>query len=738
MLIGAVGPTVVELTEGPFSLRIGSLTAGAVRLGRAPEVRGPALVDSADPGHDDWAVVDRLEEHSGPGLPWRGRLTGGDGTPTARLEVVAGPDATVTVTVVAATGAVGQDFLALPGEQWCGLGERSDRWLVARGVVQLYVGEGPYQPEEYELISLVLPAWALRNRRDASYFPLPWVLSTTGHGVLVDNDELGYARFRTEADDRWSLDVSAPVLTWRYLPGPAPLDALGRLGRLTGRQARPERWWFGPWYQTGHDNHVPLDEERRQLSVLRSAGAATSAAETHCRYLPLGEDRGWEGAERARTAFFHDEGLAVVSYLSAFCGEEYEEAWSDAARGGGLQRRTSGEPYTFDAYVGARQPAIIEEGHYDFAVAAGAAAWGRIAARVVAAGYDGWMEDFGEYTPLDARTGDGTTGTGAHNRYPTQFHAAAAREATTLEAGAGRRLARFVRSGWTGTAPVAPIVWGGDPTCGWGFDGLASAVIQLLSMAASGIALWGSDTGGFFSGEQRLTPELLVRWIQFSAFCPLMRTKAGGVELPPYRRPQIWDDDVLPHWARWSVWHTRLNDYLMAAHDEYRETGRPIACPLPLVEPDLPGGALDDQYLLGRDLLVAPVLHPGATSRPVTFPSGPWVDLWHPGRPVIVGPTRRDVAVGPDEIPVWLRGGAVLGLLPDTVTSLAPYGPALPSRRDLWVHPIAAWQGRLGPGIAARLDADDDGWVLRVEADDPLELRVRDLRPSPDPPLRVQ
>jgi alpha-D-xyloside xylohydrolase len=197
-----------------------------------------------------------------------------------------------------------------------------------------------------------------------------------------------------------------------------------------------------------------------------------------------------------------------------------------------------------------------------------------VAERIAQAGYDGWMEDFGEYTPLDAVTADGRTGPAPHNRYPTEFHRAAAAVAGDLERRYDRQLARFVRSGWTGTAPAVPIVWGGDPTTSWGYDGLASAVTCGLSMGASGIAMWGSDTGGFMSTLDRLTPELLRRWIQFSAFCPVMRTKSSGIEVPEYRRPQIWDPDVLPVWRRYASWHTRLNDYLMAAHATYRATGR--------------------------------------------------------------------------------------------------------------------------------------------------------------------
>ena len=145
--------------------------------------------------------------------------------------------------------------------------------------------------------------------------------------------------------------------------------------------------------------------------------------------------------------------------------------------------------------------------------------------------------------------------------------------------------------------------------------------------------MWGSKVGGFFSTLDQLTPELLIRWIQFAAFCPVMRTKSQGIEVPAYRRPQIWDPDILPHWVRWSRWHTRLNDYLMAAHEEYRRSGRPIMCALELAYPG--SGPVWDQYLLGTDLLVAPVLEPGATSRRVVRPAR-----------LLGGPVRQDRARG--------------------------------------------------------------------------------------------
>jgi len=675
------------------------------------------LPPDGDPPEHRWSRATGLRTEQRRATSYAAELATDHPTAAAALvELSLVDEATLSVVAtVAGATACQQSFVARAGERFYGFGERSHAVAVEEGVVENYVGEGPFQPHEYPFLTETVPPWGIRNRPDATYFPVPWVLSTRGFGLLLDNDEVSYERIRTGDDGHWSVEVESGRLAYRLFAGPRPLDALARFTAAVGRQPAPERWWFGPWHQSGHANHVPLAEERRQVDVLQGAGAAGSAAETHCRYLPLGEDRGHEEDERARTASFHGQGLAVLSYLNPLVGVDYAEAFRRAEAAGVLLRRSDGDTYLFRAYVGGREPPHTMETEYDFTHPDAADAWGEVAARVVAAGYDGWMEDFGEYTPLDAVSADGSHGTAAHNRYPTRYHAAAATASAALEAARGRRLARFVRSGWTGTAAVAPIVWGGDPTTSWGFDGLASAVKEGLSMGASGVAAWGSDTGGFMSSLDRLTPELLVRWIQFSAFCPVMRTKAGGIELPPYDRPQIWDDDVLPVWRRWSQWHTRLNDYLMAAHAAYRRTGRPIMCALELVHPGI--GPIDDQYLLGPDLLVAPVLAPGATSRRVTLPPGRWFDLFD-SRRHFDGSGSVDLEVGIEDVPVLVRAGAVLGLLPTEVASLSPYAAPLPDRREVWVFPAPGQggSGDLGPGVAYASSWQGDEWSLRLMA----------------------
>lgn len=624
------------------------------------------------------------------------------GEPRRTLAVAVEPagDGVVALTVAAppeeAAVAVGARFAARPGERFWGFGERSVAVDLRGRTVEHRVGEGPYQLEEYGLVEAITPPWAVRRRRDATYYPVPWLLSSRGFGVLVDNAEVSLHRLCTDSGDEWSVEVAAPELRLRVFAGPRPADALRRFTEATGRQPLPAAAWFhGPWFQTGHANEVPLERERELLHRLREAGAPVSAAETHMRRLPAGAHEGRRAGERARAELFHASGLACLTYFSALVAEEYGRVFDRAAGTGLLQRRPSGEPYTFTSYAGGRQPPLATQAQLDFTAPRTLDLVDELVAEAVEDGFDGWMEDFGEYTPPDVVSADGTPPERMRNLYPVAYHRAMA----AVSARAGRPLARFVRSGWTGAAPFAPIVWGGDPTTGWGFDGLRSALTQALSMGLSGVAIWGSDVGGFFSlGDQRLTPELLIRWIQLGAASAVMRTKSEGVAIPAGERPQIWDAEVLPQWRRWAGLHTRLNPYLRTAAEGYAATGLPIMRHLALAFPDDPVAAgVEDEFLLGPDLLVAPVLEPGARERRLYLPAGPWVDLWRsvtwgpevealaPGRSrVLEGLAWVTVPAPLEELPLLVRQGARIPLLAADVTTLADYGddPGIVHLRD--------------------------------------------------------
>src|SRR5262249_33574100 len=212
-----------------------------------------------------------------------------------------------------------------------------------------------------------------------------------------------------------------------------------------------------------------------------------------------------------------------------------------------------------------------------------------------------------------------------------------------------------------------------------------SALWSGLGMGMSGIAVWGSDIGGYFGlGGRQLTPEMLMRWVQLGAVSGVMRTERNGFGIPAYVRPQVEDDEQLPNWRRWAKLRTQLYPYITAALREYRRSGLPLMRHLVLVAPDDPEAAgRDDEFLFGPDVLAAPVLAPDVRAREVYLPEGDWVDLWRAGRydstsggfvlgatSTIAGRTRVTVPAPLDELPLFVRAGAVVPLLPPDVDTL--------------------------------------------------------------------
>ena len=170
-----------------------------------------------------------------------------------RLRVVAGAPrggvaairVTVTGTGPAATR-VGLGFAAPRGERYFGFGERANA-LDQRGHdVEDDVADGPFSPESRDVVQATIPPAGFRDREDATYYPVPWLLSGRGYGVLVDDDERSVFAL-PEDGGTWGVQVDAPSLRLRVFAGPTPAAALGRFTRATGRQPKPSSTFsFGP------------------------------------------------------------------------------------------------------------------------------------------------------------------------------------------------------------------------------------------------------------------------------------------------------------------------------------------------------------------------------------------------------------------------------------------------------------------------------------------------------------
>ncbi len=605
-------------------------------------------------------------------------------------------------------------FAARQGERYLGFGERSNAVDQRGRSVENYVAEGPFEEDERALVPSFVPPWGFHPRDDATYFPMPWLLSTAGYGVLLDNAETSV--FHLGARRSWSVEVAAARLALHVFAGPRPADVLRHMTARVGRQPPPAAFVFGPWYQ-------PRDDETAILADLRRRDVPLSLAQTYTHYLPCEAQRDRRDAERERVARFHRAGLAVTTYVNPMICTTHTRFGRD----GTLLLNPAGAPYVF-RYSTLQSFSVAE---FDFARPAGRSLYGELLREALADGHDGWMEDFGEYTPLDAHDAPGETGSALHNVYPTEYHCAAH--------AAAPRAARFVRSGWTGTAGCSPIVWGGDPSVDWGFDGLRSVVTNGLSMGLSGVSTWGSDIGGFFAlFENRLTPELLIRWIEVGAVSGVMRTEANGIRIPDSARPQVWDPGVVGEWRRWAKLRTQLYPYLAAADAQYRRTGLPIMRHLALAYPrDRRATAQEDEFLFGPSLLAAPVLDEGAVRRKVYLPRGRWVDLWRSARyrerdgglslrrARVLRGGRSVVLPAPlDELPLLARAGALLALLPPDVDTLASYGDRSAAtslaesagRRVLLAFPRGSSSTRLEDGGAVHSRERPGEWSLTIDS----------------------
>jgi hypothetical protein len=249
-------------------------------------VAGPAAAATVDAG----PLSGRVSEH-------------------VRVRVVrAGPG----VIALHLRGGAAISFGAARDELFTGFGERSNAVDQRGRDVLNYAADGPFLERDRAIAGAVVPDWAELDRPDATYYPIPWLLSSRGYGVLVDNDST--SRFRL-GRKRWSVEADGRRLDLRVFTGPRPADALRRFTAATGRQpAPPAPWAYGPWIQTGQPNVVALDKEARIVRTLREADAPVSAAETQMHFLPCGAHRGRESYELARTQQFHAAGLAHMAY----------------------------------------------------------------------------------------------------------------------------------------------------------------------------------------------------------------------------------------------------------------------------------------------------------------------------------------------------------------------------------------------------------------------------------------
>jgi len=294
-----------------------------------------------------------------------------------------------------------------------------------------------------------------------------------------------------------------------------------------------------------------------------------------------------------------------------------------------------------DGRVGLRfdQPSI-DFGGVDFSQAAGRRWFADRIAALVRMGVDVIKTDFGEAVPEDG-FGAKVGAPEMHNRYATLY------PETVFNAvrAAGGEPMVWGRSGGLDIHRY-PVQWGGDPRTRP--RDMAAALRGALSYAASGGAFSSFDSGGFGG---RPSTELYVRWMQMGML--FSHTRLHGTTP---REPWTFGPAALAIFRKFSALRYRLIPYLYSQSVEGIPLGRPLARPIAIDYPEDPAAVLEDEYLLGEHLLVAPVI-PGGEAE-VVLPRGEWFDFWS-GRRVGPAPIRRQ-GVPLSSLPLFVRSGAVV------------------------------------------------------------------------------
>ncbi len=594
-------------------------------------------------------------------------------------------------------GGIRLDFRTGPDEGFFGFGEWFNAFRRTSGRVDFFARESP----------------AFTQKRQ-TYSAFPCFLSDAAYLVLVLNAHPGSATIHP-SPGRLVLEFEGGEADLIVVRGPSLKRILREYTRLTGRPPLLPRWAFGLW-----NTAYPVEDARATRErVLRHR---KTGVPLDCVIL----DYHWENAFhdfRWRSRHFpepdrflaqlRDLGVRTGLIYTPFLNRPALPLFKLAARlyAGNAPRGTplfavEAVPELYEearsrGYFAAEDVVwwLGRGGMLDMTNPEAVEWWFALQRPLLDQGVSFFKNDDGEYLPLENRSHLKLEAREHHNLYGF-YYGRAVYEKTQAHR-PGERALVFSRMFWAGSQRF-PAVFLGDQRPR--YDDLRRVLRAGLNLSLQGFAYWAADVLGLYRTPGR---DLHQRYAQATLLGPIARYFSSPND--PRRDPWGSGQDCLESFRTHALLRMQLLPYLCSLGHEAFVSGLPIVRPLLLeFEEEREAWAIDDQFLIGDRLLVAPVLSRG-DSRLVYFPGGPWYEWWTGA--AFRGPQQTRVSAPQGRLPVFVRGGHPL-LLGPTLESI-PDAHAFTSLSLHLFRPYAG-QARIYEDDGRTLDYQDGGFAEQL------------------------
>jgi alpha-glucosidase len=538
--------------------------------------------------------------------------------------------------------------------------------------------------------------------KDPIYQTIPFYIGLQrglAYGIFFDNSYRSYFDFGKSSQQRAWFGAESGELNYYFFYGPSIKKILGRYADLTGHMPMPPLWALGN--QQSRWSYYPDTMVEEVVSEYRKRDLPLDVV-----YLDIDYMHGYRvftfDKERfpdpkALTDKLARQGVKVVTIVDPgikhpMDKNERYHAFDQGLEKNYFQRRRNGDLFVPRVWPG-------ESVFVDYTMPDARRWWGDLHRTYTDNGIAGIWNDMNEPSDFVDQTGknqldvvsydEGEKTTHAKNRNTFALLMSRATYEGLERLRPDRRPYVITRAAYAGIQRYATM-WTGDTNSTW--ESLALNIPMFTSLGLSGEPFVGSDVGGFIG---RGNGELLVRSYQVSFLAPFCRNHKviDGYDQEPWRFGKYYEDII----RKYLKLRYALLPYLYTTLEEAHRTGVPPFRPLLLnYQNDESTYNLDDQFMVGNDLLLAPIMKPDVSRRLVYLPAGSWYDYWTNKK--YAGGTMITVEAPLDVVPMFVRGGAII-----------PVGPSLNYVGEKPVDPITFNIYPNDSGSASAMLYEDDG-----------------------------